>query len=83
MLSIRSGCFGREMSEPRTFSEGPGSRRAPLVVIISVRLFNRAGCAAARCCAIIPPIEAPQTWAREMPSASSTPTLSAAMSASV
>ena len=82
MLPTSRGFFGREISDARTFSDGPGRRRAPLLVIIRVRLFTRGACAAARCCAIMPPIEAPQTWARAMPSASRTPTLSAAMSAS-
>ena len=38
---------------------------------------------AATFCAIIPPIDTPTTWARTMPSASSRPTASAAMSSSV
>ena len=65
----------------RTRGDGCDSRRAPLVVIISVTLFTRSGCSAARCWAIMPPIEAPHTWARCTPSASSTPRASLAMSA--
>ena len=37
--------LGREIIAPRTLSDGPGRRRAPLEVIISVRLLTRSGCA--------------------------------------
>ena len=71
---------GREIIAPRTLRVAPGSRRAPLEVIIRVRLLTRSGARAAMRWAIIPPIDAPQTWAEAMPSTSSTATLSAAMS---
>ncbi len=83
MLGTVCGSGGRAIIALLTFSVGPGRRRAPLEVIISVRLLTRCGARAARCWAIIPPIDAPQTWARAMPSASSTPMLSDAMSTSV
>jgi hypothetical protein len=47
------------------------------------RTVPRPGCSIAIVWAIIPPIEAPTTWAPSSPSASSRPTASAAMSESV
>ena len=71
---------GCDSNARRACGVGPGRRREPLVVMISVRLATRSGQWAAMCCAIMPPSEAPTTCARAMPSASSTPTASAAMS---
>ncbi len=51
--------------------------------MIEVRLLTRSGCSAATICAIMPPIEAPTTWAAPIPSASISPTASRAMSLSV
>src|ERR1700750_3028018 len=62
MLATSRGCLGCEISAARTLSEGPGSLREPLEVIISVRLLTRSRCALAMRCAIMPPIGAPQTW---------------------
>ena len=66
-------------------STGPGgrSRRAPVVDMIDVRVRTRAGCSAATVWAIMPPIDTPATWADSMSSASSSPTVSAAMSVEV
>jgi hypothetical protein len=50
--------------------------------MIEVRLRTRCGESMAACCAIMPPIEAPTTWARAMPRASSSPAVSSAMSTS-
>ena len=47
------------------------------------RLAARCGALAARRWAIMPPIDAPMTCARPMPSASSTPSESLAMSCTV
>ena len=57
--------------------------RHPDRVMMSVRLLTRSGCRTASCWAIMPPIEAPQMWADGMPSASSRPAASSAMSATV
>jgi len=55
----------------------------PLFDMIEVRLSTRAGYCAAITCPIMPPIDAPTTCTRSMPSASSNPIVSAAMSSSV
>ncbi len=83
MLSKLFGFGGRDSSAWRTRNDGPGSRRAPLVVIISVRLDTRFGWRTASCCATMPPIDAPQTCAFATPRVSSRPAVSSAMSASV
>ena len=83
MLSKRFGSSGRDSSALRTRNDGPGSRRAPLDVIISVRLLTRGAWRTASCCATMPPIDAPHTCALAMPSVSSRPAVSSAMSASV
>ncbi len=48
------------------------------ITIVTVSVFP--GCSIATSWAIIPPIEAPTTWAASMPSASSSPVASEAMS---
>ncbi|MNT38208.1 hypothetical protein D3C72_1743930 [compost metagenome] len=74
---------GRRMSMAPTSRRGPGRPRAPLELMMLTRLAVRPGAVAAMRCAIMPPIEAPTMWARAMPSASSTPSESSAMSCSV
>ena len=59
-----------------------GSGNGPVVVLIRVSENTRRGCAMARRCAIIPPKEAPTTWAPAWPKWSSNRTASSAMSAS-
>ena len=54
-----------------------------LVAMIEVRVRSRCGWRIATSCAIAPPIDAPATCAVEIPSASSKPTVSSAMSRSV
>ena len=54
----------------------------PVVDITEVSDRTRAGCSIAMVCAIIPPIDVPNTCADSQPSASSTATASAAMSVS-
>ena len=77
-----SGCLrARHQHAQHPRAAAAGRWRAPEVVMISVRLLTRCGCLAAMCCAIMPPIDAPQMCACAMPSASSTPSASAAMSA--
>ena len=61
---------------------GCPTRRLPVVDMIDVRLRTRSGCSIAIVWAIMPPIDTPTTWAPSMPSASSRPTASAAMSLS-
>ena len=56
---------------------------SPGALITDTRLRQRCGCSMAMVWAIIPPIEAPRTWARSIPMASSRPTASWAMSLSV
>ena len=56
---------------------------APVVDMIDVSVCTLSGCRIARVWAIIPPIEAPTTWAAAMPVASSRPAASSAMSSSV
>jgi hypothetical protein len=51
--------------------------------MIEVSERTRSGCSMATAWAIMPPIEAPTTWALSKPRASSRPTVSAAMSDSV
>ena len=58
-------------------------RRPPGCDMIEVRLRTRCGCAIAKVCAIMPPIDAPTTWARSIPRWSSKPATSSAMSSSV
>ena len=53
---------------------------SPVVDMIEVSVRTRSGCSMAMVWAIIPPIDAPTTWADSMPRASSRPTASAAMS---
>ena len=55
----------------------------PVVDMMLVSDSTRSGCSMAIVCTIIPPIEAPTTWAAGMSSASSRPTASAASSDSV
>ena len=73
-------------------SETAGAMRAPMaasaggltdgsgVDMIEVSERVRSGKSMANCWAIIPPIETPRTWADSIPSASSNPAASAAMS---
>ena len=58
-------------------SPTPGS---PVVDMIEVRVATRVGCSMARAWAIMPPIEAPTTWADSTPRCFSSPAASAAMS---
>ena len=51
--------------------------------MIEIRLFTRSGCSAATIWAIMPPIDAPTTWAAPIPSPSISPTVSRAISLSV
>lgn len=74
---------GRRSSMAATSLRGPGRPRAPLELMMLTRLATRSGASAARCCAIMPPIEAPMTCACLMPNASSTPSESRAMSCKV
>ena len=55
---------------------------SPVVDMIDVRLRTRCGCRKATVWAIMPPSDAPTTWADPRPSASSNPTASSAMSSS-
>ena len=66
----------------RAAAEGFASAALPVLDMIEVRLATRAGWPIATSCAIMPPIDAPTTCARAMPSASIRPTVSAAMSSS-
>ena len=59
------------------------TRGSPVVDMIEVSVRTRSGCSMAIVWAIIPPIDAPTTWAVSMPRASSSPTASSAMSESV
>src|SRR6185369_9389326 len=59
---------------------GGGSPGSPVVAMIEVNVSRRSGRSIAIVCAIAPPIDAPTTCARAMPSASSRPNASAAMS---
>ena len=56
---------------------------SPVVDIIEVSVSTRSGCSIAIVWAIIPPIDAPTTCARSIPSAVSRPKPSSAMSLSV
>ena len=58
------------------------TRRSPVVDMIDVSESTRSGRSIAIVCAIIPPIDAPTTWARSMPRWSSRPNVSVAMSPS-
>ncbi len=62
---------------------GPGSRGSPVDDMIDVSVRTRSGWWIASSCAIAPPIDAPTTCAVRMRSASSSPTVSAAMSRNV
>ena len=63
-------------------SVGCPTLRSPVLDMIDVMLRTRSGCSIAIVCTIIPPIDTPTTWALSIPSASSNPTASAAMSLS-
>ncbi len=56
---------------------------SPVIDMTEMSEATRVGCSMATVWAIIPPIDAPTTWARSMPRWSSSPTASAAMSDSV
>jgi hypothetical protein len=60
-----------------------GSPGAPEVDMMEATVRQRSGWEKATCWATIPPREMPATWACSTRSASSTPTVSRAMSASV
>ena len=67
-------------------ASGVGLRRrrgSPVVDMIDVSVSTRSGCSIAIVWTIIPPIDAPTTWAARCRGASSRPTASAAMSDSV
>ncbi|HEX4452161.1 MAG TPA: hypothetical protein VH143_14895 [Kofleriaceae bacterium] len=59
------------------------NRRAPGVDMIDVKLRIRGACSIARCCATIPPSDAPTTCTAAKPSASHNPITSRAISDSV
>ena len=63
-------------------SAGHARQRCPVLDMIEASERTRSGCRAAISWAIMPPIEAPTTCARSIPSASSRPIPSSAMSAS-
>ena len=65
------------------FSAGWPVHTLPVLDMIETSESVRCGKRIATVWAIMPPIEAPTMWAFSMPRWSSTPTLSAAMSASV
>ncbi len=56
---------------------------SPGMLITEISERRRAGCSIAIVCTIIPPIDAPRTWARSIPRWSSNPIASAAISLSV
>ncbi len=60
-------------------SQVSGSRKPPVVWHSAMR-SRRSGASSARCIAVIPPSETPQTEARSIPSASSRSSTSAARS---
>ena len=64
-------------------SDGWPLQRAPVLDMIDTSDSTRSGCSAAIVWAIMPPIEAPTTWAASISRWSSRPAASAAMSASV
>ena len=71
-----------EQQRRRPCSSGCPTRRLPVVDMIETSERTRSGCSIAIVWAIIPPIEAPTTWADSIPRWSSRPTVSAAMSRS-
>jgi hypothetical protein len=84
--SVPSGCGTSAANQARSPSDIGGSF-SPLgtagLVENSTSEPARDGCASATRCARAPPIEMPASWALRRPSASSTPTASAARSAPV
>ena len=75
-------CGARRMSRLQVRSFGMPARRSPVVDMIEVSDSTRSGCSMAIVCPIMPPIDTPITWVRSIPSASSSPNVSAAMSVS-
>ncbi len=71
---------GRAISVPKVFGAGIPTRRLPVVDIIETSDRTRSGLSIASVWAIIPPIEAPTTWADSIPRWSISPVVSAAMS---
>ena len=74
---------GRARNVGYTRNAGWPLKRLPVVDMIETSERTRSGWRAARLWAIIPPIDAPTTWARSIPSAVSSPAASSAMSSSV
>jgi hypothetical protein len=79
--AVRSA--GSALSAAIASGAGRGREGLPEVVIISTSLRTFAGWSSAISCAIMPPIDMPMMSACRMPSASSSPAVSAARSSSV
>ncbi len=73
MRSSRAGLAGGVIRAANASGLPGGKSRRPVVDMIETTLFTLSGWLIATSCAIIPPIEAPTTWARAIPSASSEP----------
>ena len=82
MRSSRLGLAGSAISARMASGFGSGRPGRPVVDMIDTRLFILEGWLIATSCAIMPPIDAPTTCARSIPSASSKAAASAAMSSS-
>ncbi len=72
-----------DSSDPSTSASGVPTSGSPVVEYSDIRLRTRSGCSIAIVWAIMPPIDEPHTCAVSMPSWSSRPMPSAAMSDSV
>ncbi len=70
MLAARSAGAGVKRTRSASGRAG-GSSGLPVLDMMEVIVSNRDGCRMASICAIMPPIEAPTTWARAMSSDSS------------
>ncbi len=79
-MKASSSAGGLAVSNAVASGFGDGSLGSPVVLMIDVKLVQRPGWSIAICWPIMPPIDAPTMCARPIPSASSRPTASAAIS---